>query len=93
MQIIPNPETFEEIVREMNRLNRAQVCPWEIGMQELAGGFARVITRPSTPPTHENASGNDKYVEVILHEDGRKMKLPEVAIRLSKYRDIVCRAR
>ena len=92
MQIIPNPETFEKIVREMNRLNHAEICPWEIDMQELAGGFARVITRPSTPPRHEKASGKDRYVEVILHEDGRKMKLPEVAVRLSKQRDIVCRA-
>jgi hypothetical protein len=68
----------------MNSLHKAEVCPWEIDMRELAGGFARVITRPPTPPQKDATSGKDKYVEVILHEDGRKMRLPELAIRLSK---------
>ena len=32
----------------------------------------------------DKASGKEKYVDVILHEDGRKMRLPELALRLSK---------
>eukprot|EP01043_Picozoa_sp_COSAG02_P025449 COSAG02_NODE_1430_length_12650_cov_5.887260_13_plen_108_part_00 len=84
VQLIPNPDTFEKVVREMNSLHKAEVCPWDIDMRELAGGYARVITRPPTPPQKDSTSGKEKYVEVILHEDGRKMILPELAIRLSK---------
>ena len=84
VQVLPNPDTFEKVVREMNSLHKTEVCPWEIDMRELAGGYARVITRPPTPPQKEATSGKEKYVDVILREDGRKMSLPELAIRLSK---------
>lgn len=85
VQVIPNPETFETVVRETNGLNNGKVCPWELDMAELAGSHARVITRPPTPPQLEATSGKEKYVAVILNEDGRKMNMPEFAIRLSEY--------
>ena len=28
VQVVPNPETFEKIVRAMNGLNNSEICPW-----------------------------------------------------------------